>query len=180
MPSRKPRNGVSRLAQLIDQAGISGRSRRSSLTRWMRAHHADFAAMLRDRDPSWEQIATALAVMGLRDGDDKPPTAERARKTWWSVRRAQAATDARQAPTVPPLAAGEIAPGVQATRSPATTTATTTTTTLARPPISPPAPAGIPPLGSGATAPGPAGESEAMRRLRDSMQADKVPLPRPL
>lgn len=111
--------GVAQLAALLDQAGFSGRARRSSLSRWMRANHDRFATMLADKEPGWDDVAAGLAAMGLRDGDGKPPTGERARKAWWTARRGKAAAQARRhaaatAAAAPLLAEGELAPGVRA------------------------------------------------------------------
>ena len=106
--------GVPQLVKLLDQAGLGGRGRLCSLSRWMRTHHDSFAAMLASRETRWDEVADALAAMGLRDGANQPPTAERARKVWWSVRRAKAAAAAKRqdAATSVALVAGEIAPAV--------------------------------------------------------------------
>lgn len=121
-PGRKAtaaKGGVAQLAALLDQGGLGGRGRRSSLSRWLRAHHDAFAAMLADKEPSWDEVAAALAAMGLRDGQDKPPTGERARKAWWTARRTKAGARARrQAAPSPPLEPGEVAPGVRAAAPP--------------------------------------------------------------
>ncbi len=80
--------GVGFLAAYLKRVGIGGRGRRSSLTRWLRIHQSEFAAMLVETRPSWEEVAAGLTAMGVRDGANKAPSAERVRKTWWSVRRA--------------------------------------------------------------------------------------------
>lgn len=69
--------------------GMGGRGRRSSLFQWMLARADGFQRLLDDTQPSWASVADALAMQDLRDGSGKPPTAERARKTWFEVRRAK-------------------------------------------------------------------------------------------
>jgi len=106
--------GMAEFAKLQEKAGVGGRGRRSSLTRWMGVHHDEFAAMLADRKPSWDEVAAILAAMGLRDGQGKPPDGDRARKTWWSVQREKAGPAARcsRAPASQPLVPGEVTAGV--------------------------------------------------------------------
>lgn len=119
--SRTSYGGVAQLVALLDQGGMGGRGRRSLLSRWLLAHHDAFEAMLADKVPSWDDVAQALAAMGLRDGAGKPPTGERARKAWWAMRRkreAVRALRARRGPTPPPvLGPGEISAGVRAIAS---------------------------------------------------------------
>ncbi len=79
--------GVSRLAAMLGSSAVRGRGRHSSLTRWLQAHHDEFEAMLRERQPGWGDVAQALAAMGLRDGAQKPPNGERVRKAWWYARQ---------------------------------------------------------------------------------------------
>jgi hypothetical protein len=76
---------------MLTKTPVRGRGRQSALTRWLQAHHDEFAAMLLDKQPSWEAVAAGLAAMGVRDGAHKPPTAERVRKAWWEVRQHAAA-----------------------------------------------------------------------------------------
>lgn len=186
--------GVAELARLLDQAGVGGRGRRSSLTRWMRAHHDEFVAMLADKEPSWDEVAAALATMGLRDGEDRPPTAERARKAWWSVKQAKAAVAAQRAAkaVAPVLAPGEIAPAVRAVPAalPVEVHVAPPRPTLDLRPAMPlsPAPGGTEVAGASASAaanPAPAGSAaaagtgaEALQRLREQMGAGKVSLPK--
>lgn len=201
MPARaagKPKGGVAQLAALLDQGGMQGRGRRSSLSRWLRAHHDAFAAMLADKEPSWDEVATALAAMGLRDGEGKPPTGERTRKAWWAMRRAKAAARAkRQGTPLPALALGELAPGVHA--APGTDVAGVSrprprldirpATPLAHTPARPLLPIASPiPLPSGPIVTGSAvlpvqpqpdeGAAEQVRRLREQMETGKVPVPK--
>jgi hypothetical protein len=72
---------------MLAKTPVRGRGRQSALTRWLQAHHDEFAAMLLDKQPSWEAVAAGLAAMGVCDGAHKPPTAERVRKAWWEVRQ---------------------------------------------------------------------------------------------
>jgi hypothetical protein len=69
--------------------GLGGRGRRSTLFRWMFKRADAFNRMLNDTQPSWASIADAAVALGLTDGAGKRPTAERARKTWFEVRRAK-------------------------------------------------------------------------------------------
>lgn len=101
---------VAQLTALLPQGG-RGRGRCSPLVRWLRTHHDAFQAMLVEQKPGWEDVATALAGMGLRDGDGKPPTGERTRKAWWGVRRGIAQRRTRKATALP-------APGPAASSSP--------------------------------------------------------------
>jgi hypothetical protein len=105
---------VAKLAALLPSQGPArGRGRHSSLYRWLQANRKDFAAMLATMQPAWRDVATGLAALGLRDGDGKPPTGERARKAWWDVQRGTTARQrAKATPAPPPLAPGEIAPAV--------------------------------------------------------------------
>lgn len=91
MKARAPGSlgGVESLAAYLKRVGIGGRGRRSSLTRWLRIHQSEFAAMLVETRPSWEEVAAGLTAMGVRNGANKGPSAERVRKTWWSVRQAR-------------------------------------------------------------------------------------------
>ena len=109
-----PVGDVTQLITLLDQTAMRGRGRHSQLSRWLRAHHDAFVAMLADRQPGWDDLATALAALGLRDGDGKPPTGERARKAWWAVRRAKAVTASQVKPPAPPGPAGTITSAVTA------------------------------------------------------------------
>jgi len=177
---------------------MQGRGRRSSLSRWLRAHHDAFAAMLADKEPSWDEVAAALAAMGLHDGEGKPPTGERTRKAWWGMRRAKAAACAKRQGTPPPaLAPGELAPGVHV--APGTDRAGASrprprldirpATPLDHTPAQPLLPAAssvLPPSGPVVTGsavlpvqaqPG-EGAAEQVRRLREQMETGKVPVPK--
>jgi hypothetical protein len=116
MPTRKPKSdahGVARLAEMLAKTPVRGRGRHSALTRWLQAHHDEFAAMLLDKQPSWEAVAAGLAAMGVRDGAHKPPTAERVRKAWWEVRQHAAARQSGRTETP-----GAVQPVPDATPSP--------------------------------------------------------------
>jgi hypothetical protein len=120
MPEQKakitsPKNGIAELARRLSQAGIGGRGRRSSLVRWLNVHRDPFAALLAEQEPSWTDVATALAAMGVCDGAGKPPSGERVRKAWWAVRRAKAMAAVKKRDTaLPPLASDQLAPSVRA------------------------------------------------------------------
>ncbi|UZO94916.1 hypothetical protein [Roseomonas mucosa] len=180
--------GVAELGRLLDAAGIGGRGRRSSLSRWMRTHHDGFAAMLADKRPGWDEVASALATMGLRDGQDRPPTAERARKAWWGVRQAVVADASGRAtaPAYSSLASDEIAPAVRALPEPGPVGPEPQRPRLV-PDLRPATPLGSsPPPPSATTAPSTTpgsrevvdGAAEALRRLRKQMGAAQVPLPK--
>src|ERR1700722_9573096 len=82
--------------RLLPACGGSGR--RSPLFRWLYARADTFQKLLEDTNPSWISVAAALSAKGLRDGWGKHPTAERARLTWFAVRRAKSES-ARQPET---------------------------------------------------------------------------------
>jgi hypothetical protein len=102
-----------RLMQKHLRPGVGGRGRHSTLYRWLFDHADAFHRLLTDSEPSWESVAEALAAHELLDGSGKPPTGDRARKTWYEVRRAkgwhltgpsppQIATAAPVSPAPPP------------------------------------------------------------------------------
>jgi hypothetical protein len=68
------------------EAGACGRGRRSPLFRWIYTRADAVQQILADVQPTWESVAKALTTRKLTDGAGKPPTAERARKTWFEVR----------------------------------------------------------------------------------------------
>jgi hypothetical protein len=123
---------VGQLAGLLDKTGSGGRGRRSGLSYWLRSHYDAFAAMLAEREPAWEDVATALAAMGLRDGTGQPPTAERMRKVWWDVQRAKAKQARRRAAVPIALGPGEIAPAVVAVPAVAASGSATAGTSMTR------------------------------------------------
>jgi hypothetical protein len=144
---------------------------------WLRDHHDDFAAELdrtrvRDR---WKLAMKLIAQHNLLDGRGNPPSQDTAIRTWKQVRADVAAARAkRQGVSRPALASGELAPGVRATAQVEMTNAWASAS------VSPP-PAGQASLsGTAPTEDQTDGESDAMRRLRASMQAGKVPMPKPL
>jgi len=173
---------VAKLAALLPSQGPArGRGRHSSLYRWLQANRKDFAAMLATMQPAWRDVATGLAALGLRDGDGKPPTGERARKAWWDVQRGTAARRRGKAtPAPPPLAPGEIAPGVRATETQASAGANPSASPWASTSVRPP-PSGQASLaGTRSDLDQAADENDPMRRLRASMDKAKVPMPRPV
>jgi hypothetical protein len=192
-------NDVAQLASLLRQGG-RGRGRRSPLARWLRIHHDAFAALLDEQEPGWADVATALAAMGVCDGDGKPPTGERTRKAWWGVRRDVAQRRATKAP-VPPTgvpASLAVPPGLPpAPQSPEIMPALQVTPAeVARPKlvldIRPAIPLGsqVPAAGAavavtppatgpvGTTDPAPVDVQAELRRLQERMQAGKVPVPK--
>lgn len=60
---------------------------RSSLFYWLYDSHDEIVQASLGRRIRWKPIAAHAGKLGLTDGDDKPPTAERVRQTWFGVRR---------------------------------------------------------------------------------------------
>ena len=70
----------------IRQAALG---RRSSLYLWMLENHDTFAATVAEAvRPDWTALAEAFGAEGLTDSDNKPPSPEGTRQTWWKVRKA--------------------------------------------------------------------------------------------
>lgn len=206
-PPRKPRppiRDVGQLAGLLDKTGSGGRGRRSGLSYWLRSHYDAFAAMLAEREPAWEDVATALAAMGLRDGTGQPPTAERMRKVWWDVQRAKAKQARRRAAVPIALGPGEIAPAVVAVPAVAASGSATAGTSMTRSeggtawprlqldirpatplhetpasafvPITPPPSHAV--EAAAASSPSATHAAEQLRRLSEQMDAARTPLPK--
>jgi hypothetical protein len=180
---------VAKLAALLPSQGPArGRGRHSSLYRWLQANRKDFAAMLATMQPAWRDVATGLAALGLRDGDGKPPTGERARKAWWDVQRGMTARKRGKAtPAPPPLAPCEIAPAVRAVPPEDTPPVRPRLSLDIRPatPLGDSAPDRIPlavpppAVPVAASHDGQPGNVQAqLRRIEQQMQAGKVPLTR--
>ena len=90
-----------------------GKTARSSLYRWLRAHHDQFLEDWTEA-ADWPAFVQAFTALGLMDRTGKPPVPETARKTWLQVRKDVAKVKTKQAERAPILASGEIAPGVRA------------------------------------------------------------------
>jgi hypothetical protein len=91
---RKPPKDDDQVAQLVAHIAGSparGRGKRSPLFNWLMAHKDAFSTMLSQHPANWDAIANGLRALGLTDGKDSAPTAERVRKTWWLVRHKAAA-----------------------------------------------------------------------------------------
>jgi len=87
---------------------------KSPLYRWFRANYDEFYKMW-DEGADWPAFVQAFAGLGLTDRKGNPPALATARKTWWQVRQDVAKGKARKkGKAAPVLAAGEIAPGVRA------------------------------------------------------------------
>lgn len=96
---------------------VRGRTARSSLYRWLRAHHDPFLEDWTEA-ADWPAFVQAFAALGLTDRTGKAPAPETARKTWLQVRKDVARARAKQpSGRAPALAPGEIAPGVRAAPS---------------------------------------------------------------
>ena len=98
---------------------VRGRTARSALYRWLRAHHDQFLEDWTEA-ADWPAFSEAFARLGLTDRTGKPPLPDTARKTWLQVRKDVAKARARDpAKRAPSLAPDEIAPGVRAVETPA-------------------------------------------------------------
>lgn len=134
---------------------------------WLRDRHDEFAAELaavrvRDR---WTRALKVIAEHELVDDRGNQVTRDTAIRTWKRVREDVAAARARRQGAPPPaLAPGEVASGVRAARE-----------QVAAPVLMPVL---VPAQGMAATVSGAAQEDDPMQRLRASMQAGKVPMPR--
>jgi hypothetical protein len=58
----------------------------SPLGQWMAKHRAELEALLREGEPDWAKMAEAFGNAGLRDENDRKPTAESAERAWRMVR----------------------------------------------------------------------------------------------
>lgn len=82
----------------VDVLRQAATMRRSSLYVWMMSNHDTFKAVVEEAvRPDWQGLADTFGAQGLRDGDDKPPSSEGTRQTWWRVRKAMAARRATAA-----------------------------------------------------------------------------------
>jgi hypothetical protein len=82
----------------IDVLSKAATMRRSPLYSWMMANHDTFKAVVDEAvRPNWAALAQAFAAQGLTDADNKPPSSEGTRQTWWKVRKAIAARRATAA-----------------------------------------------------------------------------------
>lgn len=78
---------------LLSEAAMS---RRSSIYVWMLENHDAFAAVVAKAGrPNWKALAEAFGTQGRTDTDDKPPSAEVTRQTWWKVRKTVKARQAK-------------------------------------------------------------------------------------
>lgn len=132
---------------------------------WLRDRHDEFAAEIaavrvRDR---WTRALKVIAEHELVDDRGSQVTRDTAIRTWKRVREDVAAARAkRQGAPSPALAPGEVAPGVRA----------------AREQVAAPAPALLPVQSKEAVVPGAVPEGDPLQRLRASMEAGKVPMPK--
>ena len=182
-----PKGSVAELSAFLDLHGAGGRGRRSSLSRWMRANHDEFAAMLATKEPGWNKVAAWLGTTaGLLDGSGRPPTGERVRKVWWETRRDKSAAEATSQGRSSSRVAGKIVHPVHVTQEAdlAGDRAPPGSEMLseAHPATQPPP---MTPVGSGiadrALVPGqaaPAGDvDEELRRARELLGRGTVPIP---
>ena len=90
-----------RLAAII-QAGKG----RSKLYRWLYDRHDKFAAITDGQRLDWERLTAEFVAMGLTP----PVNPGSVRNTWWRVRKAYAAAQAKKAARQPPTAAPLVQP----------------------------------------------------------------------
>ena len=109
IPKRQAGRAV---AALIAPVAVQGRARRSPLFRWLTARHDAFAAMRSQYPATWGDLASALASLGVTDGQGQAPTGERVRKTWWDARHYVLARRARRSQAIPLSETDQISPGV--------------------------------------------------------------------
>lgn len=103
----------------IERLRQAAMSSRSSLYRWMRQNHDEFAAALADAGrPNWRAIAAEFAKDGLTDPEPSP---EAVRLTWWKVRKAVEASQGKRAtkPSRSPVKPPTEAPDAPAVTDPA-------------------------------------------------------------
>ncbi len=141
------------------------RHRQQVLFDWMRSHHDDLAAELAHDRGRWDQALQVIIDLKLVDDRGNPPTRDTVVRTWKRVRDDVAAARTKQeaARSGQALAPGEVAPGVRA---------------VAQPRAAAPTPAPLPAQGKEAVVPGAVPEGDPLQRLRASMEAGKVPMPR--
>jgi hypothetical protein len=68
----------------------------STLGQWMIRQRAELEALFREGKPDWTKIAEVFGNAGLRDENDRKPTAESAERAWRMV-QARALADRRAA-----------------------------------------------------------------------------------
>jgi hypothetical protein len=73
--------------QLVKFLGISQASqgKHSKLYHWLREHHAAISYEFSLHGAQWAKRVEVLAELGLTDRTGKPPTVQRAQKTWYRV-----------------------------------------------------------------------------------------------
>ena len=98
-----PDDGTNEIAAIVSAARERppgrGRGARSGIYLWLTHRYAQLAPNLNPpAAPYWEGIAAALREKfpDVLDGDGKPPTADRVRKAWHSVRTEKQAEAAGQ------------------------------------------------------------------------------------
>jgi hypothetical protein len=92
MARKTPSDDIQTMMGQLLQTGSAGggRGRRSPLFRWMFSRADDLKQMLDDIHPSWDAVAAVLPQTDeVRDGENKRPSGERVRKTWFEVRMAK-------------------------------------------------------------------------------------------
>ena len=103
-PPRQP--DVAQVLARMKAGRARGRGQHSSLYRWFRANHIQLVEAFEADTPSWASLAAALGESGITDGDNKTPTAQGARTTWYRVRRDIAAARQAQGAKPAPAASG--------------------------------------------------------------------------
>lgn len=83
---------------------------RTPLFRWLLDHHAETAALIRRFGKNWVAIAAGLNEIGIATRNQKPVTAEPARRTWNAVDRYEAAHKRDRAAVATRLPPASVAP----------------------------------------------------------------------
>jgi hypothetical protein len=87
--ARRPDKLHERFRRALEEAPLH-----STLGQWMAQQRAELEALFRGGEPDWSKMAEAFGKAGLRDEDDRRPTAETAKRTWRMVRERGRPSDA--------------------------------------------------------------------------------------
>jgi hypothetical protein len=79
--ARKPDRLHENFRKALEEAPLH-----SPLGRWIVRHRAEMEKLLRGRQPDWAKMAETFGKAGLRDENDRRPTAESAERAWRMVR----------------------------------------------------------------------------------------------
>jgi hypothetical protein len=95
----------------------AAKARHSPLYTWMLDNHDQFKEVVTEAvRPNWPALAASFSSQGLTDANDKPPTGEVVRQTWWRVRKAVDARSKRKKSPNPAIPKKETTPDAQPRR----------------------------------------------------------------